>query len=137
MARTLAAVVTGLVLAGSAFAGSGPKPTLTLKSGAAVQGHHFRSHELVRVVFGSGGLQARRVRASAAGSFLALLPATSDRCSGLMVRATGISGDFAVLRVPPPMCAPAAPTAPGGADGTPRDDGLPPNADGPPDRNNG
>jgi len=137
MTRILAAVVTGLVLAGSAFAGSGAKPTLTVKSGGAVQGLHFRSHELVRVVFGSGGLRARRVRASAAGSFLAPLPAISDRCSGLFVRATGISGDSAVLRVPAPMCAPAGPATPGGADGTPRNDGLPPNADGPPDRNIG
>jgi hypothetical protein len=150
MRRASIAVLSGLLLAGVASAVV--SPTLSLRSGASIRGSHFRSNELVRVMFGTGRLQVRRVHTNAAGSFAAVVPSATKSCSGLFVRAVGASGDHAVLRLPSRSCSPDSSTVPSGASGQPttsaaggnqtttttssgadgiqRTDGLPPNADG-------
>jgi hypothetical protein len=103
--KVLASGAVALVLAGSAAGASGIRPTLQLETGHAVHGRHFRSHELVRIVFVADGRRIRRVHASAWGSFTTPLPASFTACSGLLVRAAGTSGDVAVLNVAQRQCA--------------------------------
>jgi hypothetical protein len=102
--RLVASVSVALVLAGPAAATSDFSPILKLGADNAVRGLHFKSHEFVRLVFVTDGQQIRRVRASAGGSFAASLPTRFDSCSGLLVRAAGSSGDFAVIDVPRAPC---------------------------------
>jgi hypothetical protein len=131
-AKLAAAAVSGLVLVGAASAGSNVGPVLKLGANSnAVRGSHFKAHELVRVVFVADVAQTRLVRTSAVGSFAALLPAPSDSCAPLLIRAIGSSGDAAAFRLPHGLCAPpsAGPQTP--------DTGLPPNADGIASRNPG
>ena len=122
--------LSALVLAGAASAASTVAPVLKLGADKAVRGSHFKAHEFVRVVFVGDVRQTRLIRTSAAGSF-ALLPAPSDSCAPLLVRAIGSSGDTAAVRLPQGLCAP--PSAVPETQGT----GLPPGADGVASRNPG
>jgi len=129
----VAVVCAALVLAGEALAGPAPRPLLKLDANRSVRGLHFKAHELVRVVAGGN---VRRVRASAVGSF-ALLPPPVDSCSSLLVRATGASGDVAVLRLQG-LCPPPSATGAQGADNPPPPTNDPlPDPHGPPSVNLG
>jgi hypothetical protein len=105
-------------------------PVLKLGADKAVRGSHFKAHELVRVLLVGDVRQTRLVRATSAGSF-ALLPAPSDSCGPLLVRAIGSSGDAAAVRLPEGLCAPPSATP------ETQDSGLPPGADGVASRNPG
>jgi len=89
-----------LLIAGSAWAGSGARtsaPVLTAGAGV-LHGSHFHARELVRVTFEmSGDSVLRRVSASATGAFAVTLP-QSSRCAGsVFVVALGTRGDTARL----------------------------------------
>jgi hypothetical protein len=57
----------------------------------------------------------RVIRASATGSFATLLPAPTDSCSSMTIRATGSSGDVAALALSKGLCPPPGAS---GASGT-------------------
>src|SRR5215472_13579831 len=98
MRRTLIVIPTAaLLLAGTAVATAGVRPVLRLGTANAVRGSHFKAHELVRVVFTSDVRRVRVIRVSATGSFASSLPAPVDSCSGMVIRATGASGDVASI----------------------------------------
>jgi hypothetical protein len=80
------------------------KPALSVHSGEAVRGSHFKPHEVIRIVFVSGARRVQFVRASAVGSFAALVPSSSDSCAPLKIRATGSSGDVAALALSRGLC---------------------------------
>jgi hypothetical protein len=95
----------GCVLVAATAAGAArPAPIITLKSGQTLSGSRFVPREWVRVTVGT---TATRVRANATGRFVVALPVVPiDRCSGAQVRATGSSGDVALLKLPLPACMP-------------------------------
>jgi hypothetical protein len=79
-----------------------PSLRLVAREPLVVHGMRFRAHERVRLVAG-GQLLWRR--ADAAGSFSASL--SGDPCTASVVRAIGVSGDRAELRLrPQPLCPP-------------------------------
>ena len=128
--KLVAAVSAALVLPGASLAATAPNPVLRVDATHTVRGLHFKAHELVRVVITTDVRQVRLVRTTAAGSF-ALLPAPPDSCAKLLIRATGSSGDGALIRLPQGLCPPPS------ANELPPPGGLPPGADGPPTVNNG
>jgi hypothetical protein len=107
MRLLVTAASVSVVLAAAAAAGSaGPAPALTVAR-HAVQGSGFRRHETVRVAFRWSAASAVLVRAGANGAFTAPLPIAYDRCDdSIVIRATGLSGDHAVLRVAQRACPP-------------------------------
>jgi hypothetical protein len=82
--------------------------------------------------------RVRQIRASAGGSFAALLPAPIDSCSTLLIRATGASGEVAVIRLPQGLCPPPSAAGAHSADTLPaQTGGVTPSADGVASRNLG
>jgi hypothetical protein len=120
----VASVSAVLALGGATVAAAGVKPVLRLGAGNAVRGSHFKAHELVRISVASN---VRVIRVSAAGSFAALLPAPSDSCGSVLIRATGASGDVAALALSRGLCPP-----PGANGGLNPDDVNPHNGSVPP-----
>jgi hypothetical protein len=107
MRWTLSVMLTvAVVLAGTALATASPRPVLRLGAANAVRGSHFKAHELVRVVFTSEVRRVRVIRVSATGSFASALPAPTDSCSGMVIRATGASGDVASIALSAGLCPP-------------------------------
>src|SRR5262245_14232005 len=123
--KVVAAVFVALALAGASVAATGLNPALRLDAKHTVRGSHFKPHELVRIVITADVERVRLIRATARGSFAAPLPAPPDSCSHLLIRATGASGDGAVIRLPQGLCPP--PSANGAP---PQTDGVTPAADG-------
>jgi hypothetical protein len=97
----VACLAFGLV--GATLALGAVKPVLGLGGDKSVRGSHFKAHELIRVVFSWDVQRVRIVRASAAGSFAALLPSSAS-CASLRIRATGASGDIAALALSRGLC---------------------------------
>ena len=96
---------------------TGPPPALQLIAPAplTVRGLHFRAGERVTLVIQSGTESSRQVAmASDVGVFVVRLPDVRvDRCTGYTIRATGESGNVAILREPAHGCPPAAPSETG------------------------
>jgi len=99
MARMLVVLAAALIVAAPAAAA--PRLTLVHSQPFVVRGLGFKPHERVVV---RAAARTVIVRTTSLGRFLATF--TSDRCSGGRVVAVGASGDQAVLRLPPAMCAP-------------------------------
>ena len=106
----VATVSAALALSGAALAGPVVKPVLRVDADNALRGSHFKAHELVRVVFVTDVRKIRTIRASARGSFAALLPSQTDSCGSLRIRATGSSGDVAAIAVSLGLCPPPSAT---------------------------
>jgi hypothetical protein len=122
MRWTLAAAVCAAVaLAGASLSTAAVRPVLRLDAGNALRGSHFKAHELVRVVFTSDVQRVRVLRASATGAFAAPLPAPTDSCSGVRIRATGATGDVAAIAISAGLCPPAS-DGTGGAGSVPLPD---------------
>jgi hypothetical protein len=82
-------------------------PSLHL-SGDAVRGAHFKPREQVRVtIFGPAPLTQRRIRTSANGTFTVEVPAYDPCLGSLVIRAAGVRGDSAQLKLPQRACPPA------------------------------
>jgi len=134
MRSTLAATVCAAVaLVGGSLATAAVKPVLRVGADNALRGSHFKAHELVRVVFTSDVRRVRVLRASATGSFAAVLPA-ADSCSSLHVRATGATGDVAAIALSLGLCPPLGASASQSLDNQPPQTGtnVPPDQHGPP-----
>jgi hypothetical protein len=112
-------LTVAVVQAGTALATASPRPVLRLGAANAVRGSHFKAHELVRVVFTSEVRRVRVIRVSAAGSFASALPARTDSCSGIVIRATGASGDVASIALSTGLCPPPSASSAQGAPSTP------------------
>jgi hypothetical protein len=88
---------------------SNGKAALRVASAAPlkIRGLHFRASErvVVKVIAPKGA--SARVRADRTGRFGVSFPTvTYDRCSGLLVVATGARGSRATLKRPQPACPP-------------------------------
>ncbi len=82
------------------------KPVLRLV-GNDVQGRSFYRREVVRLRFTGTFDRQRRVRTTAIGAFSSPLPKAYDPCTGpLVISASGVRGDQALLKLPPRACAP-------------------------------
>jgi hypothetical protein len=106
----LAVIVSGVLLSLAAPAAAVEKPALSTTSSASrivVRGTSFAANERVTVrVFGRT-VATKRTVTTARGSFrVALRRPTPRACNSFVVRATGASGDSAVLRLGPPECNP-------------------------------
>ena len=102
-----AAVARACVSAAGAPA-SATAPALTARAFApfSVRGAHFQPLEHVRVTLESPTANAVQLRATEAGTFVAVFPrVTVERCDGFVVRAAGAKGSHALLRPRPLMCA--------------------------------
>jgi hypothetical protein len=87
---------------------SATAPALTARSFApfSVRGAHFEPREHVRVTLESPTANTVQIRATDAGTFVAVFPrVTVERCNGFVVRAAGAKGSHALLRPRPLMCA--------------------------------
>jgi hypothetical protein len=116
MMRTLVLCLIALVLpASAAGVGLGTQskrvPVLRLldRQPVVLRGRIFLPRELVKVtVTAEGQKSVKRIRATATGAFTAnFLSVDLDRCSGMLVVATGLRGSQAKLKVPQPACPPA------------------------------
>ena len=107
----IAAAALAVALACVSAAGapaSATAPALTARSFApfSVRGAHFQPREHVRVTLESPTASAVQLRATEAGTFVAVFPrVTVERCDGFVVRAAGAKGSHALLRPRPLMCA--------------------------------
>jgi len=108
-------VLTALVLAVSATAmgaGDGATPSraalrLVDRAPLKLRGRGFHARELVRVTISVERRTTKRVRATAAGSFLVTFPGVLvDRCNALTAFAVGARGSRASLKLPQPLCPP-------------------------------
>jgi hypothetical protein len=103
------AAAAALLLAAVAApaAAAPPPPSLTIVRTApnlTVRGSGFTPLERVRL---TAPMTSAAVRASSSGGFTAELPgAHVSRCSALVVRAVGATGDTALLKLPRPACMP-------------------------------
>jgi hypothetical protein len=134
---TIAAVVcVALTVAGASLRAAVFKPVLRVGASNAIRGSHFKAHELIHVVFTFDVRQFRRqvrlVRASAAGSFAALVPSLAASCATLQIRATGSSGDVAAIALSRGLCPPASASGSQGAGTQPPQTGTLPDPYGPP-----
>jgi hypothetical protein len=135
---TVAASVCAVVALSGASAGAAAvRPVLSVGADNAVRGSHFRSKELIRIVVSSGVQRVRIVRASAAGSFAAVVPLPTDACTTLVIRATGASGDAAALALSRGWCPAASTSGTQGAGVQPPQTGGLPDQHGPPTVNAG
>jgi len=94
------------VAASQATAAPRPPATIRLvdRDPVTIAGTHFRSHERVKVTINVGGVQhARRVIASATGTFRAKFVDVSATSCGLYAGAVGSRGATATLS-PPRAC---------------------------------
>jgi len=101
----LIAAAVALLSVGSATAAT--SPNLQLVGKTALQGHAFRPHARVRLVFVAAGRTTRYVSVPTSGAFALKLPAPFNRCIGLTVVATAI-GQKATLKIPAVQCSPAS-----------------------------
>jgi hypothetical protein len=129
----IVASTLAVVLAVTALATASLRPVLRVGTAHAVRGSHFKAYELVRVVFTSDVRQVRVIRVSADGSFATALPTPVHSCSGMLIRATGASGDIASIALSTGLCPPpsaSAGTTPGGGGTTPGGGGTTPGGGG-------
>jgi hypothetical protein len=105
----IAAAVVALACVSAAGApASATAPALTARSFApfSVRGAHFQPREHVRVTLESPTADTVQIRATDAGTFVAVFSrVTVERCDGFVVRAAGAKGSHALLRPRPLMCA--------------------------------
>jgi hypothetical protein len=116
MMRPLAALLLTLVLPAST-AGVAPAaestrvPALRLldRQPLVLRGKSFLPRELVKVTVATDAQRSvKRLRATSTGTFTATFVAVElDRCSGMLVVATGSRGSQARLKMPQPACPPA------------------------------
>jgi hypothetical protein len=132
----LAVVFAALTFAGTPVTAAVVRPVLRIGADNAVRGSHFRAHELIRVVFTADARLSRRqvrlVRASAAGSFAALVPSLTGSCAILQIRASGSSGDVAAIALSRGLCPPPSASGTQGAGNQPPQAGSLPDPHGPP-----
>lgn len=101
-----ALVLVTLVLSTGAAATTRP-PTLTLVGRLptiVVHGTGFHPRERVAV---TAGLRTIHLRTTRLGSFVVHTGLTASRCTASIIRAVGIRGDVALLKLPVPACMPA------------------------------
>ncbi len=109
LALAVVAVVTAPAISGAAA----KKPALRLSGPLALQGRNFRAREVVSVSFtGPDFRRLRRVRTSAAGSFLTRIPPHGPCGGPVLVVAKGAAGDIAKLRLALKKCGPVLPPIP-------------------------
>jgi hypothetical protein len=129
-------VGVAFALAASSVTASSFRPALRVGLDGAVRGSHFKAHELIHVVFTSDARQLRRrmrvVHASAVGSFAALVPALTDSCTRLEIRARGSSGDVAALALSRGLCPPPSASGTEGSGTQPAPTETLPDPNGPP-----
>ena len=109
MKRFGVVLICALLLPVAAGAGRTPA-TLRIadQSPLVVKGAHFRANERVRVTASRTMSVTRVVSANGAGRFtVQFAQLSSDRCSGLLVRAVGSRGTMATAKLPQPYCPPA------------------------------
>ena len=101
--------LAGLLIASVSLAGAAEAPRVRVSETEplTVRGSHFRPGERVKIVVRSGGSRSETSqRASADGSFSALLPALKfDECRGYVVKAEGSQGSRASHKLRGAECA--------------------------------
>jgi len=97
-------LVLALLLPAAAVA-TAPRLAVADVSPLAVKGTGFAAKERIRVVASLPGASVHWATASATGAFVVRFSAMNpDSCTAYVVRAAGVRGDSAVLRVRPPEC---------------------------------
>jgi hypothetical protein len=82
-----------------------PHLTVTASAPLTVKGAGFAARERIRVVASLPGAAAHWATATATGGFTVRFSAmTVDSCTAYIVRASGLQGDNAILRIRPPEC---------------------------------
>ena len=87
------------------------RPTLRLvdRYPFVVRGQHFKSSEVVKVVLTTGEQRSIRLTASEEGAFTANFGDVKiPPCTGFVVRAVGVRGSRALVKLPAPDCMPVA-----------------------------
>ena len=101
----LPAMLVGALLLPAASAAKAPHLAIADGSPLTVKGVGFASHERIRVTVSLAGSSAHWATATATGGFTVTFSAmTVDSCTAYVVRASGLRGGTAVLRVRPPEC---------------------------------
>jgi hypothetical protein len=99
------ALLAALLVPVSSIGMTAPRLSVADASPLTVKGAGFAARERVRVSASLPGATAHWARTSATGSFTVQFTAmTVDSCTAYIVRASGLRGDSATLRVRPPEC---------------------------------
>ena len=98
------ALIAALLLPATSVARA-PHLAVTDASPLTVKGAGFGSRERIRVSVTLPGSSAHWTTATTTGGFTVRFSAMSvDSCTAFVVRAAGLRGDTAILRVRPPEC---------------------------------